>query len=412
MKKFSGVIAAAVREGVSDIHITGAHPVVFRKNGQIQQDRSIKWTHAEVDALVRKLLTPRQLQILRREWSVDLAVTIQHVRLRLNVFSATRGLSLAIRLLPGVIPTIQRLNLHPSLQQIAELRSGLVLLCGATGTGKSTTIAAIIDEINRNRAAHIVTLEDPIEYRFTSKQSFVEQRELGTHMPSFEKGLTDVLREDPDVIVVGELREPEVMRLTLNAAESGHLVIASLHATNAEDALYRLFNSFPLEAQEEIRFQVASTLSWIVVQQLIFHERQGFRVPLLSILRGSNSIRGMIRENKLPQIESAIQIGKGDGMFSMERYLKEYLSTKDSFYPPAENFKPSEEVSREVIYHSPLLEGDPEPASPKPKKLPAEDKSVIFLHSDEGAEKHFMIDEKATVDELIAQIRDSGKFKE
>jgi len=412
MKKFSGVIAAAVREGVSDIHITGAHPVVFRKNGQIQQDRSVKWSHAEVDGLVRKLLTPRQMQILRRDWSVDLAVTIQHVRLRLNVFSATRGLSLAIRLLPGVIPTIQRLNLHPSLQQIAELRAGLVLICGATGTGKSTTIAAIIDEINRSRAAHIVTLEDPIEYRFISKQSFVEQRELGTHMPSFEKGLTDVLRQDPDVIVVGELREPEVMRLTLNAAESGHLVIASLHATNAEDALYRMFNSFPLEAQEEIRFQVASTLSWIVVQQLIFHERHGFRVPLLSILRGNNTVRGMIRENKLPQIESAIQIGKADGMFSMERYLKDYLSTKDSFYPPAENFKPSEETSREVIYHSPLLEGETEPAALKPKKIPTDEKSVIFLHPDEAADKHFMIDEKATVDELIAQIRDSGKFKE
>jgi twitching motility protein PilT len=412
MRKFSSVIAAAVREGVSDIHITGTHPVVFRKNGQIQQDRSIKWTHAEVDALAKKLLTPRQIQILRKEWSVDLAVTIQHVRLRLNVFNTTRGLSLAIRLLPGVIPTIQRLNLHPSLQQIAELHTGLILICGATGTGKSTTIAAIIDEINRTRSAHIVTLEDPVEYRFTSKQSFMEQRELGTHMPSFEKGLLDVLREDPDVIVVGELREPEVMRLTLNAAESGHLVIASLHATNAEDALYRLCNSFPMDAQEEIRFQIASTLSWIVVQQLIYHERYGFRVPLLSILRGSQSVKGMIRENKLPQIESAIQIGKGDGMFSMERYLKEYLSSKDSFYPPVENFKPSEEASREVIYHSPLLDGDPEPVAPKQKKSSAEEKSVIFLHPEDDAEKHFMIDEKATVDELIAQIRDSGKFKE
>jgi twitching motility protein PilT len=412
MRKFSSVIAAAVREGVSDIHITGTHPVVFRKNGQIQQDRSIKWTHAEVDALAKKLLTPRQIQILRKEWSVDLAVTIQHVRLRLNVFNTTRGLSLAIRLLPGVIPTIQRLNLHPSLQQIAELHSGLVLICGATGTGKSTTIAAIIDEINRNRSAHIVTLEDPIEYRFTSKQSFMEQRELGTHMPSFEKGLLDVLREDPDVIVVGELREPEVMRLTLNAAESGHLVIASLHATNAEDALYRLCNSFPTDAQEEIRYQIASTLAWIVVQQLICHERLGFRVPLLSILRGSQSVKGMIRENKLPQIESAIQIGKSDGMFSMERYLKEYLSSKDSFYPPVENFKPSEEASRETIYHSPLLDGDPEPAAPKQKRTSAEEKSVIFLHPEDDAEKHFMIDEKATVDELIAQIRDSGKFKE
>jgi len=135
-------------------------------------------------------------------------------------------------------------------------------------------------------------------------------------------------------------------------------------------------------------------------------------VPLLSILRGSHSVKGMIRENKLPQIESSIQLGKSDGMFTMERYLKEYVTSKDSFYPPAENFKPSEEASREVIYHSPLLDVDPEPVAPKQKKPPAEEKSVIFLHPEDDAEKHFMIDEKATVDELIAQIRDSGKFKE
>jgi len=133
---------------------------------------------------------------------------------------------------------------------------------------------------------------------------------------------------------------------------------------------------------------------------------------LLSILRGNNSVKGMIRENKLPQIESAIQLGKNDGMFTMERYLKEYITPKDSFYPPSENFKPSEEASRELIYHSPLLDGDPEPAAPKPKKPLTDEKSVIFLHAEDDSEKHFMIDEKATVDELIAQIRDSGKFKE
>ncbi|HPC74523.1 MAG TPA: ATPase, T2SS/T4P/T4SS family, partial [Syntrophales bacterium] len=243
MRKFTAVIAAAVREGFSDVHIAGGHPIVFRKNGRIQSEESVRWTPQEIDALVRKLLTPAQLRELAREWSTDLSLSVHGVRLRLNVFSTTRGLSLAIRLLPGVIPTIEKLNLHPSLQQIADLKAGLVLFCGATGTGKSTTIAAVIDEINRSRAAHIVTLEDPIEYRFLSKKSFIEQRELGTHVPTFEKGLLDVLREDPDVIVVGELREPEVMRLTLNAAESGHLVIASLHATNAEDAIYRLCNS-------------------------------------------------------------------------------------------------------------------------------------------------------------------------
>jgi len=364
MNKFSKVIVTAVQEGCSDLHITGGHPVVYRKNGQIQFDNSGRWTHGEIDGLVKKVLTARQLHTLRNRWSVDLAITIRHIRIRVNVFNTTRGLSIAVRLLPGTVPTIEKLNLHPSLKQAAELRSGLVLICGATGSGKSTTIAALVDEINRSRAAHIVTLEDPVEYRYVSRKSFIEQRELGAHMPSFEQGLVDVLREDPDVIVVGELREPEVMRLTLNAAESGHLVIATLHATHAEDALYRLCNSFPVEAQEEIRHQVASTLQWLVVQQLVIREDMGFRVPVLSILRGNQSVKGILRENKLPQIESAIQMGKNDGMFTAERYIREYLGKVSAFASPQDIFKPSAELSQEEVYHSPLVDG--EPAGPRP----------------------------------------------
>jgi pilus retraction protein PilT len=364
MNKFSKVIVAAVQEGCSDVHITGGHPVVLRKNGQIQFDNSGRWTHGEIDGLVKKILTARQLQTLRQRWSVDMAMTIRNIRIRVNVFNTTRGLSIAIRLLPGTVPTIEKLNLHHSLKQIAELRSGLVLICGATGSGKSTTIAALVDEINRTRTAHMVTLEDPVEYRYVSRKSFIEQRELGTHMPSFEQGLVDVLREDPDVIVVGELREPEVMRLTLNAAESGHLVIATLHATHAEDAMYRLCNSFPQEAQEEIRHQVASTLQWLVVQQLVIKEDAGFRVPVLSILKGNQSIKGILRENKIPQLESAIQMGKNDGMFTSERYIREYLSKVSSFASPQDIFKPSVESSQEEVYHSPLVDG--ETSGPRP----------------------------------------------
>jgi twitching motility protein PilT len=358
MNKFSKVIVTAVQEGCSDVHITGGHPVVYRKNGQIQFDNSGRWTHGELDGLVKKILTARQLQTLRQRWSVDLAMTIRHIRIRVNVFNTTRGLSIAVRLLPGTVPTIEKLNLHPSLKQIAELRSGLVLICGATGSGKSTTIAAIVDEINRSRAAHMITLEDPVEYRYISRKSFIEQREMGTHMPSFEQGLVDVLREDPDVIIVGELREPEVMRLALNAAESGHLVIATLHATHAEDAMYRLCNSFPLEAQEEIRHQVASTLQWLVVQQLVIKEDAGFRVPVLSILKGNQSIKGILRENKIPQLESAVQMGKNDGMFTAERYIREYLGKVSSFASPQDIFKPSAELSQEEVYHSPLVDGE------------------------------------------------------
>ena len=144
------------------------------------------------------------------------------------------------------------------------------MICGATGTGKTTTIAAIIEEINSSRACHIITLEDPIEYRFLSKKAFIQQRELDTHIGSFERGLLDSLREEPNVIVIGELREPETMRLSINAAEAGHLVIATLHATNAEEAIYRLCNSVPLESQNEVRYQISSTISWLIVQQLIY----------------------------------------------------------------------------------------------------------------------------------------------
>jgi pilus retraction protein PilT len=415
MRKFTTIIAASVREGFSDIHITGGHPIVFRKNGRIQAEDSVRWTPQEVDALVLKLLTPNQLRKLSREWSTDLSLSIHGVRLRLNVFSTTRGLSLAIRLLPGAIPSIEKLNLHPSLQQIADLKAGLVLICGATGSGKSTTIAAVIDEINNSRAAHIVTMEDPIEYRFLSKKSFIEQRELGTHMPTFEKGLLDVLREDPDVIVVGELREPEVMRLTLNAAESGHLVIASMHAIKAEDALYRLCNSFPIEAQEEIRFQIASTLQWIVIQQLSCRDDLGFRIPVLSILRGSQAVKGLIRENKIPQIESAIQMGKAEGMFSMERYLRDFIHTKKNFVPPSENFRPSPEISQDILYMSSLI--NPEADYPRTKKLvPVQEVKSVSVpgpQSDYGLDGHVhSFDEKATVDELIAQIEKAAKFKE
>ncbi|MFZ0932649.1 MAG: PilT/PilU family type 4a pilus ATPase [Syntrophobacteraceae bacterium] len=356
MEGFDNLILTCVREGYSDVHITGGHPIVFRKHGLVNFERSTEWPHEQVDLLVSGLLTPRQLKILRGRSSVDLALSVRHVRLRINVFNTIRGLSIAIRILPGKIPSIPSLNLHPSLQQIAGVRDGFVLVCGATGSGKSTTIAAILDEINREKTVHAVTLEDPIEYRFSSGKSFIEQRELGTHMPSFEQGLIDVLREDPDVIVVGELREKETMKLAMNAAESGHLVIASLHASNSEDALYRIFNSFPPDAQDAVRTQLASTLRWLLVQRLEFLPRAGFRVPLLSIMKGTSAIRNLIRENKLTQIESTIQTGRNDGMFTTEGYVRDYIDRLTSFASPEDIFRPTPESVQEAPYYSPLVD--------------------------------------------------------
>ena len=422
MKQFNDLINTAVKEGFSDLHIAGSQPLVYRKNGKIYMDKDVRWGYREIDELVKNLLTPAQLQILRNRWSVDFAFTLQHVRIRMNIFSTVRGLSMAIRLLPGTVPTISMLNLHPSLQQIVELKTGLVLICGTTGCGKTTTIAAIIEEINRSRSAHIVTLEDPVEFRFVSKQSFIQQREVGSHVPSFRQGLLDVLREDPDVIVVGELREPETIRLTLNAAESGHLVIASIHAAQAEDAIYRICNAFPLESQEEIRFQLASTLSWVIIQQLFYMERLRFRVPHLAILRGSQSIKGLIRENRLPQIENAMHTGKKDGMFTTERYLTEFLNVRETFVHPSQSFRPAPEVLQEASYFSPLIGAavpgaltlNPPPSltigsaplSP-PYPVTAPDNAP---RAPAAEEQHYVINADENLEDLIAELGRENAF--
>ena len=407
MLRFQKIIDNAIKEAMSDIYLTGKHPMVSRKNGIIKFHTDIRWSHQEIDDLVRKLLTPKQLNMFRQRKSLDYAISVSCARLRINFFTTARGISLAIRILPGHIPTIDELNLHPSLHEISKLKSGLVLTCGGTGVGKTTTIASIINDINNTRSAHIVTLENPIEYRFSSNQSFIQQRELGAHMPSFAQGLIDVLRENPDVIVVGELREAATMQLALNAAESGHLVIATLHASNPEEAIYRMCNAVPIEAQNEIRYQLSSTLSWLMTQQLYYMEKVKYRVPLLSIVRGTQSVRNIIRENKLPQLNSAIQMGKNEGMFTTERYLSEFLDKHHSFTPYAQAFRPSAETTQDAIYISPLTEDKQEPMSPGWQTTATGNEPIIIRtpYSHNEMENMLTIDEDVSLQELISKMK-------
>lgn len=340
MEKFKNLMVAAVKSQFSDLHITGGHPLVFRQNGSIKFDKRFTWTHNEVDELVADLLNPCQLQKLRSRHSVDFALSANNNRIRGNVFNTSRGLSIAVRILSGKVPTLSELNLHKSLRDLCRVKSGLILICGPTGSGKSSTIAGLVDEINRHMATHVVTLEDPVEYRFHSDKSFIEQRELGAHFPSYERGLLDVLREDPDVIVVGELRETEAMRLTLDAAESGHLVIASMHAANVWECLYRFCNSFPLLAQDLVRYQLSTTLKAVVSQQLHYSDRHGFRIPVLSILLSNSSVCGIIRDNKFSQLENVMQMNRSQGMFTFEQYRHEYLDKQTKFIPPSWSTSP------------------------------------------------------------------------
>ncbi len=356
MKQFENIIHNAIKQNLSDIHITGEHPIVSRRFGDIQFHHSMIMTFKEIDSLTKKLLTPLQLEKLRQKNSVDISYSISNARLRINIFTTARGISIAIRILPGHIPTIDDLNLHPSIHNISKIKSGLVLICGPSGVGKTTTIAAIVNEINHTRKAHIVTLEDPIEFHFQSGKSFIEQRELGSHMPSFEQGLIDVLREDADVIVVGELRDGETMRLALNAAESGHLVIATLHASTPEEAIYRMCNAVQADAQNEVRNQLASTLAWLIIQQLVFLEKAGQRVPVLDIIHGIQSIKNIIRDNKLHLMNSAIETAKTIDMFLAESYLNSYLHTRSDFTSYDKIFRPFGDQSKNNFYMSPLTE--------------------------------------------------------
>ncbi len=362
LKRFEALVADCIAKGASDLHLTGGHPVILRVNSRVMPGKDV-WRPDEVDALAEAMLSATQKTVLRRRWSADFALTLAGVRLRVNVFSTTRGLSFAVRFLPGRLPTIENMNLHPCLKDFAALESGLVLFCGATGSGKTTTIAALLNEINRSRRAHVITLEDPVEYRFRSVKSFMEQRELGTHFPSFAQGLLDVLRQAPDVILVGELREPETIRLALNAAESGHLVYATLHAATAEEALYRICNAFSMETQDFVRHQLSSCLEAIIVQQLVLPRKPGFPVPLLTILKATKAVQSTIRENKISQIEGIIDIGRREGMFTFDRYRKEFLTPDRIYVPPSVSFKPApgnmeKDVSSRMVDYNAWIAGE------------------------------------------------------
>jgi pilus retraction protein PilT len=333
METFAKIITACYDKGFSDLHMTGNHPLVCRRDGEVIFQKQNVLTQQYLERLTSRLLNERQLQRLRESWSVDLAVTIEGKRLRLNVFSTHRGVSIAVRFLPALIPDIDSLNLHPSVKDFCAERAGLLLICGSTGSGKTTTIAALINEINHTRAGHIVTLEDPIEYLFNSQKSFIEQRELGKHFHSYQTGLLDVLRQAPDVIVVGEMRSPETIQLCLDAAESGHLVIATMHAGSHEEAVHRLCSSMR-GGDEHLRLQLSSCLVGVINQQLLYMPKLKYSVPVLSVLRNTKAIATLIRDNKLSQLDGYLESCKDKGMFTFEAYREDYLDQRKQFSPP------------------------------------------------------------------------------
>jgi len=317
------ILVAAAAAGASDIHLTVGLPPVFRLNGELRVQR--QWEPLDTatsTGLVRTLVGERW-EAFQEQREIDLAYSLPGVsRFRVNVFYQRGSVGAAIRLIPREIPSLESLGLPPVVGELAERRHGLVLVTGPTGSGKSTTLAALVDKINRERSCHIITLEDPIEYLHQHRRSIVNQREVGADTPSFASALRAALRQDPDVILVGEMRDLETIATAITAAETGHLVLATLHTSSAIQSIDRIVDVFPPHQQGQVRVQLADTLEGVITQQLLPRADREGRVAAVESLIATPAVKNLIREGKTHQIISSLQTGARYGMQTMEAALR------------------------------------------------------------------------------------------
>ncbi|OOR93440.1 twitching motility protein PilT [Moraxella caviae] len=314
------------RHLASDTHLSAGMPVAMRVDGKLVYCDLPPLTAGDLWAILSAHLNTQQQDELHRQKSLDFALELAGVgRFRANIFWQNRGVAAVFRHIKKEVPSLETLNLNDNIRQklaeLSTLKQGLVLVTGATGSGKSTTLAAMIDHINRTRQAHIITIEDPIEFVHTPKSALVHQRELHTDTPSFELALKAALREDPDVILVGELRDLESIRLALSAAETGHLVLATLHTMNAAKTIDRIIDVFGEHDKAMIRAMLSESLQ-AVISQTLLPQIGGGRVAAHELLIATPAVRHLIRENKLAQIQSTMQTGANDGMITLSSSLE------------------------------------------------------------------------------------------
>ena len=313
-------ISAARRDGASDIHLVRGLPPRCRVDGSLRDMEGPPLTEADCLSAVRAL-AGEHFPRLEAEGELDLAATLSGVRCRLNLFRQQGAYSAAVRLLSDHIPALEELGLPPAVPGFLDFGRGLVLITGETGSGKSTTLAALLQRLNETRPLHILTLEDPVEYRYPPGRCTINQREVGRDTRSFSSGLRAALREDPDVILVGEMRDLDTIQTALTAAETGHLVFATVHTQSAADSVDRIVDVFPGERQRQIRLQLSMTLRAVLSQRLL-PRRGGGRVLACEVMQADNAIRNLIREGKTPQIRNAIQTTGALGNILMERAVQ------------------------------------------------------------------------------------------
>ena len=355
-------VLSAARAGASDLHLEAGLPATLRVDGSLRRVGA-PLSGAALRAALSTLLGPDAWQAFRVRGSADLSRTLAGMRCRVAVLRSARGVGAAIRLLSNRQVSIRSLNIHSDVLQLARAPHGLVLVTGPTGSGKSTTIAALVNDINQREAKHIVTLEQPIEYALVPKRSLIRQREVGRDTPSFDQGLMDVLREDPDVVVVGEMRWPETIRLTLNAAETGHLVFSTVHASSCSEALSRIISAFAAEEQAAVRAILADALVGVVAQKLLYRDDLGFRVPSLEVLVANDAVRSVVRTGNMRHIPSLLETNAEAGMWSRQRYAR-WLAKRKEWSQPA---TPGSSSAPEL----PAVRSEPvQAARPASKKAP------------------------------------------
>jgi len=320
------LLAFVMQNDASDLHLSGGNPPIVRVYGSLKRLKSDVLTNETIRAMLYSIMTDEQRSDYEKDMELDFAISFgEKARFRVNAFTNRQGSAAVFRTIPSVVPTMEELDLPAVIRRFSDLEKGIVLVTGPTGSGKSTTLASMINHINETQPKHILTIEDPVEFFHTSKKSLVNHRELGNDTHSFARALKSSLREDPDVILVGEMRDHETISLALTAAETGHLVFGTLHSSSAAKTVDRIIDVFPTGDKEMIRAMLASSLQGVVAQTLLKKVGGKGRVAAFEILVGTNAVRNLIRENQIPQMYSMIQTGSRYGMITMEDSVHDLL---------------------------------------------------------------------------------------
>lgn len=315
-----------VEQGASDLHVTSGAAPYLRLHGNMVPLNYRELSNQDVQGLIFEILSEKQKRAFVEKWELDFAYTLNGIaRFRCNVFMQRKGLGAVFRVIPEKIKTVQELSLPSAILDMIDCDRGLILVTGPTGSGKSTTLASMIHHINMTREAHIITVEDPIEFVHSNVKSLVNQREVGSHTKSFANALKAALREDPDILLVGELRDLETIALALTAAETGHIVFGTLHTNSAAKTIDRIIDVFPAGQQQQIRTMLAESLRGVVAQWLFSRADGQGRVAAFEIMKNNKAIANLIREGKVHQIASAMQTAQNQGMILFEKYIEDLV---------------------------------------------------------------------------------------